>query len=188
MMLAHYHGQLFNATELGGSLDLSYNTTKKYLDILTGTFMIKQLQPWHENIAKRQVKTAKIYFRDSGLFHTLLNINTHAELLVNPKLGASWKGFALESIIRHLGVDQEECFFWATHNQAELDLLIVNGKERIGFEIKHTKKPMLTNSMKIAIQDLKLSKLTVIYAGDKYFKLTREIECYPLINYLSNHI
>ncbi len=184
-MLAHYHGQLLNASEIGNSLDISHNTVKRYLDILTGTFMMRQLQPWHENIAKRQVKSTKIYFRDSGIFHTLLNINTHHELMTNPKLGASWEGFALESIIRHLGVDQNDCYFWATHNQAELDLLIVSGDKKIGFEFKHTKTPKLTRSMQIAYEDLKLNELTIIYAGDKHFKLTPHITCMPLDSFLS---
>lgn len=186
MMLAHYHGQLFNASELGNSLDISFNTAKKYLDILSGTFMIRQLTPWYENIAKRQVKSKKIYFRDSGIYHSLLSINTDRELLVNPKLGASWEGFALESIIRHLNIDQQDCYFWATHNQAELDLLIVKGNKRIGFEFKHSKAPALTRSMKIASEELKLDKLTVIYAGNKKFKLSSEIDCMPLEDFLKS--
>ncbi|MDF1654444.1 MAG: ATP-binding protein [Coxiellaceae bacterium] len=185
MMLAHSHGQIFNASDLGNSLDLSHNTVKRYLDILTGTFMMRQLQPWHENIAKRQVKSAKVYFRDSGIYHTLLDITTPQELLVNPKLGASWEGFALESIIRHLGVDQHDCYFWATHNQAELDLLILKGTKRIGFEFKYTKAPKLTKSMKIAGDDLKLDILYVVYAGDKKFALSSNIECIPLKQLLS---
>ncbi|HLB41461.1 MAG TPA: ATP-binding protein [Gammaproteobacteria bacterium] len=185
MMLAHYHGQLLNANELGNSLDISHNTVKKYLDILTGTFMIRQLQPWHANIAKRQVKSVKIYFRDSGIYHSLLNINTRSTLLINPKLGASWEGFALESVIHHMHVDQEECYFWATHNQAELDLLIVRGNERFGFEFKHTKTPKLTRSMEIARDNLNLSKIIVIYPGDKKFKLSSTIECLSLESFLS---
>lgn len=184
MMVAHYHGQLFNASELGNSLDLSRNTVKKYLDILTGTFMLRQLQPWHENIGKRQVKTTKIYFRDSGIYHTLLDISSQEELLLNPKLGASWEGFALECVIRRLGVGHQDCYFWATHNQAELDLLIVKGTKRLGFEFKHSKAPTLTKSMKIAAEDLKLDKLTVIYAGDKPFKLAPHVECTPLSLFL----
>lgn len=184
MMLAHYHGQLINSNELGNSLDISHITVKNYLDILTGTFMIRQLQPWHENISKRQVKTSKIYFRDSGVYHTLLNLNGYKELLVSPKLGASWEGFALESIIRSLQVDPQDCYFWATHNQAELDLLIIKGDKRWGFEFKHTKAPRLTRSMLIASEDLKLDSLTVIYAGDIKFKLSSSIECWPLEQYL----
>src|SRR3989338_10654389 len=185
MMVAHYHGQLLNASELGNSLDISYNTVKKYLDILTGTFMIRQLQPWFVNIAKRQVKSIKIYFRDSGIYHSLLNITTRQALFTHPKLGASWEGFALESVIRHMHADQEECYFWATHNQAELDLLIVRGSERLGFEFKHTRSPQKTRSMEIAYENLQLDKIIVIYTGDKKFKLTSYIECIPLEKFLS---
>lgn len=186
MMLTHYHGQLFNASALGNSLDLSHNTVKKYLDILTGTFMVRQLQPWHENISKRQVKSTKIYFRDSGIYHSLLDINNMQELLMTPRLGASWEGFALESVIRHLGVDRRNCYFWATHNKAELDLLIVKGAKRIGFEFKHSKAPSLTTSMRIVMEDLRLDQLTVIYLGDKIFKLAEKIECIPLHLFLKN--
>lgn len=188
MMLAHSHGQIFNASELGNSLDLSHNTVKKYLDILTGTFMMRQLQPWHENIAKRQVKSTKVYFRDSGIYHTLLNIVTHQQLLMNPKLGASWEGFALESVIRHMGVDSQDCYFWATHNQAELDLFIAKGTQRLGFEFKYSKTPKLTRSMQIAFDDLKLNQLIVIYAGDKKFKLSTDIECIPLVEFLTSPV
>lgn len=180
MMLAHYHGQIFNASELGNSLDLTGTTVKKYLDILAGTFMIRILQPWHANIAKRQVKTPKVFLRDSGIYHTLLNINGYEELIINPKLGASWEGFVLEEVIRKLQVDANECYFWATHNQAELDLLITNGQKRVGFEIKHTKTPKLTRSMQIALSDLQLQEIIVIYAGDKTFKLHSQITCMPL--------
>lgn len=186
MMLAHYHGKLFNASELGNSLDISHNTAKKYLDILQGTFMVRVLQSWHENISKRQVKSSKIYFRDSGIYHSLLNINNQHELSANPVLGSSWEGFALEEIIRHLKAEPEDCYFWATHNKAELDLLVVKGNQRLGFEIKHTKTPKVTLSMKIALEDLKLEKITVIYAGDKQFKLTPFIECIPLGKFLKS--
>lgn len=184
MMLTHNHGQIFNASELGNSLDLSHNTIKKYLDILTGTFMMRQLQPWHENIAKRQVKSTKVYFRDSGIYHSLLGISTQQMLLTSPKLGASWEGFALESVIRHLDVDAEDCYFWGVHNQAELDLLVIKGTRRLGFEFKHSKAPKLTSSMQMALEHLKLDALTVIYAGDKPFKLSQEITCLPLDEFL----
>lgn len=185
MMLAHYHGQIFNASELGNSLDLTGTTVKKYLDILTGTFMVRVLQPWHENIAKRQVKSPKIFLRDSGIYHALLNISDHEELLINPKLGASWEGFALEEIIRKLQTDANDCYFWATHNQAELDLLIVSGLKRRGFEIKHTKTPKLTRSIQIAIDDLKLAEVILIYPGDKTFRLSSQVICMPLESFLN---
>ncbi|OGT54473.1 MAG: hypothetical protein A3F17_07705 [Gammaproteobacteria bacterium RIFCSPHIGHO2_12_FULL_41_15] len=180
MMVTHYHGQLFNASELGNSLDLSHHTVKRYLDILTDTFMLRQLPPWYENIGKRQVKSVKIYFRDSGIYHTLLNINNHRELLIHPKLGASWEGFALESVIHTLSVDPADCYFWATHGQAELDLLIVQGMNRIGFEFKYTKAPKITKSMHISLETLQLNKLTIIYPGDKNFLLAPKIECVGL--------
>ena len=185
MMLAHYHGQLFNASALGNSLDLSHNTIRKYLDILVGTFMLRQLPPWYANIAKRQVKTSKVYFRDSGIYHALLNLQSQAELTVNPNLGASWEGFAMESVIRHLRAEPEECYFWAVHNQAELDLLIVRGQQRLGFEFKYTAAPKLTRAMQTAAATLKLTGLVVIYPGDKAFPLAQQIECIPLHQFLS---
>lgn len=180
MMLAHYHGNMFNASELGRSLGMSHKTIKEYADILTGTFMVRQLQPWYENIGKRQIKTPKIYIRDSGIFHTLIGVNTNSDLLVNPKLGASWEGFALEQIIFHLDAQQEECYFWGTHQQAELDLLIIKNGKRLGFEIKYSGAPKLTKSMQIAQKDLALDALTVVYPGDIEYPLTKDILVRPL--------
>lgn len=184
MMLAHYHGQLMNASEIGNALSISHHTVQKYLDILSGTFMVRQLHPWYENIAKRQVKTKKIYFRDSGIFHTLLNISDHAALLTTPKIGASWEGFALEAIIRHLHVDAQDCYFWAAHGAAELDLLIVKGDQRLGFEFKFSKTPQITRSMQQALTDLKLSKLTIIYPGEHLIRLSPNITCIGLKSFL----
>lgn len=183
MMLAHYHGNLFNASELGRSLGVSHKTMKEYADVLTGTFMVRQLQPWYENIGKRQIKTPKIYIRDSGIFHTLIGVNTQSDLLVNPKLGASWEGFALEQIIFHLDAQQEECYFWGTHQQAELDLLIMKNGKRLGFEIKYSGAPKLTKSMQIAQQDLALDSLTVVYPGDVEYLLTKDIQVKPLASF-----
>lgn len=180
MMLAHYHGNMFNASELGRSLGVSHKTMKEYVDILTGTFMVRQLQPWYENIGKRQIKTPKIYIRDSGIFHTLIGVNTNSDLLVHPKLGASWEGFALEQIIFHLDAQQEECYFWGTHQQAELDLLIIKNGKRLGFEIKYSAAPKLTKSMQIAQEDLGLDELTVVYPGDIEYPLTKDIQVKPL--------
>lgn len=180
MMLAHYHGNMFNASELGRSLGVSHKTMKEYADILTGTFMVRQLQPWYENIGKRQVKTPKIYIRDSGIFHTLIGVNTGSDLQVNPKLGASWEGFALEQIIFHLDAQQEECYFWGTHQQAELDLLIIKNGKRLGFEIKYSGAPKLTKSMQIAQEDLALDVMTVVYPGDIEYPLTKDIHVRPL--------
>jgi len=170
-MLAHYHAGIFNASEMGKSLMLNYKTMQNYLAILTGTFMVRRLNPWYENISKRQVKSPKIYFRDSGLLHTLLNINTHQELIHHPKLELSWEGFALEMVIRALGVDAEDCYFWASQASAELDLLVFKDGKRLGFEFKFQDAPRLTKSMHIAKQDLKLDSLTIIYPGETTYQL-----------------
>jgi predicted AAA+ superfamily ATPase len=177
-MLAHYHGQVWNASEIAGSMGVSATTMKRYLDILTSTFMIRQLQPWHENLGKRQVKAPKIYFRDSGVFHTLMGIHNEAELLNHPKLGASWEGYAIEETIRSLAPDQS--YFWATHNGAELDLFLLKDGKRIGVEFKRKDAPRLTRSMKIAFEDLKLDELRVIYPGTKNYALAEGISVEPL--------
>lgn len=186
MMLAHYHGSIFNASELGKSLGLSPKTIQHYADILSGTFMIRQLQPWFENIGKRQVKSSKVYIRDSGLFHTLLGIQNRSELLRHPKLGASWEGFALEEIIRNFSAEKEDCYFWSTHQAAELDLLIIKDGKRLGFEIKYASAPKLTKSMQIAFKDLKLDSLNVIYPGEIDFPLSKEIRAIGLKNFLND--
>ncbi|MBU1629123.1 MAG: ATP-binding protein, partial [Gammaproteobacteria bacterium] len=166
MMLAHYHANIFNASELGRSFGVAHTTIEHYLDILTGTFMVRRLRPWIENIKKRQVKAPKIYFRDSGILHTLLGIETMNHLLSNPKLGASWEGFAMEEIIRAHHAEQEACYFWSTHTGAELDLLLFQNQQRLGFEFKYSSSPKLTKSMHIALETLKLDQLTVITPGN----------------------
>lgn len=180
MMLAHYHGNTFNASEIGGSLGIAHTTVRHYLDILTGTFMMRQLQPWMENIKKRQVKTPKVYFRDTGIFHSLMGIHRGEDLRVNPKLGASWEGFALEEIIRFHGVDSESCFFWGIHNQAELDLLIIKDGKKHGFEMKYADAPRLTKSMQIAMETLNLDSLSIISPGKKKIPLTEKISAIGL--------
>lgn len=177
-MLAHYHGQAWNAAEVAGSLGVSANTVRRYLDLLTGTFMVRQLQPWHENLGKRQVRAPKIYFRDSGLFHALLGIRTEADALTHPKLGASWEGYAIEQAIQHHQPD--EVYFWGTHNGAELDLLMFKGGRRFGIECKRADAPRLTPSMHIAMRDLKLDALTVLYPGTKSYALAENIHVEPL--------
>jgi len=164
-MLAHYHGQIWNASSMAASLGVSAPTCRNYLDALSGVFMVRQLQPWHENLGKRQVKAPKIYFRDSGLFHTLSHIRTANELQTHPKLGASWEGYAIEEAIRHHMPDQ--AYFWATHNHAELDLLLMKNGQRIGIECKRADAPRLTPSMRIALEDLKLDHLFVYYPGSQ---------------------
>ncbi len=186
-MLTHYHGQIFNASELGNSLDLSHNTIRNYLDILTGTFMVRELRPWFENMKKRQVKSPKIYFRDSGIYHALCRIQNFNLLMEHPKLGASWEGFAIEEIIRHHGtdIDQHDCYFWRTQAGAELDLLIVQGDLRFGFVIKYTDVPKITKSMRIANKELKLDQFYVIYPGNKKIDMGDNIFAYGLQEYLS---
>lgn len=180
LMLAHYHGQIFNASEIGTSLGVSHHTVNKYLDILAGTFMVRILSPWFENLKKRQVKSPKIYFRDSGILHALVGISEKEQLDTNPKLGAYWEGFALEEVIATFGARAEECYFWALHTQAELDLFIIKNGKRIGFEFKYTDAPRLTKSMHTAMADLKLDHLAVIYPGSLMFPLAENITAYGL--------
>jgi predicted AAA+ superfamily ATPase len=183
MMLAHYHGNILNVEELSRSLGIAAKQVRYYLDILTNTFMIRQLQPWWENISKRQVKSPKIYFRDSGLLHYLLDIEDKNTLLRHPKIGASWEGFALEEIIRYHRAEPENCFFWATHHQAELDLLIFHKGKRLGFEFKYSDAPKLTKSMQIALHDLHLDELVVIYPGTRKYWLDEKIKVVNLSDY-----
>lgn len=175
MMLTHYHGQILNYSELSRSFGMSDMTVRHYLEILSQTFMIRLLQPWHENISKRQVKAPKIYFRDSGIFHALLGIADKANLKTHPKIGASWEGFAMEQIITNLNIRNEECFFWATHNNAELDLLTFQNGKRIGYEFKYSDVPTLTPAMKIALDDLKLDHLFIVIPKTKKFKISDKV-------------
>jgi predicted AAA+ superfamily ATPase len=176
MMVAHYHGNIVNFSEIGNSLGLSDNTIRKYLDILNATFMVRILQPWYENISKRQVKTPKIYLRDSGLLHIFLNINDYKDLLGHPKLGASWEGFALEQTIDILNLDPFDCYFWATHNNAEIDLVVIRGTNKIGFEFKFADTVSVSKSMRIAIDDLQLSKIYVITPSGRQYHIAENIE------------
>lgn len=185
MMIAHYHGNIFNASEIGKSLGLNHKTIRNYTDILIGTFMLREIPPWFENISKRQIKSPKIYFRDSGILHYLLNIPNDESLYHHPKLGASWEGFALESIIRHHEASDGEYYFWATQGHAELDLLIIKNGKRLGFEFKYTDLPKVTKSMTIAMVDLKLDKLFIIFPGKESFSLTNNIDAIGLENYLT---
>jgi predicted AAA+ superfamily ATPase len=174
-MLAHYHGQTWNGSELGRAFGMSDTTVRGYLDILTSTFMVRTLPPWFENLAKRQVKAPKVYVADSGILHTLLGIGDADALERHPKVGASWEGFALEQVIRRLGARSGETHFWATHQGAELDLLVVRGERRFGFEFKRTTSPKVTPSMRTALADLSLHSLDVIHAGQQTFSLAPKI-------------
>ena len=179
-MLAHYHGQTFNASELGRSLGLSGKTIRSYLDILTGTFMVRQLQPWHENISKRQVKAPKIYFRDSGILHSLLDIPDRHYLMGHPRLGASWEGFALEQILRIIG--PVEPYFWSTYSGAEVDLFFSKNGKRYGIECKFNEAPKISKSMHIALNDLGLSHLYVLYPGKDSYPVAENISVVSLVD------
>jgi uncharacterized protein len=174
-MLAHYHGQIWNASEFGRSFGVSHHAVRRYLDALEATFMLRVLRPWAENLAKRQVKSPKVYVRDSGLLHTLLDVDDLSHLERHPKVGASWEGFIVEALIQRLGARSDQCYFWATHTGAELDLLVVDGQRRYGFEIKRTTAPSLTPSMRHALADLGLARLDVVHAGAETFPLTRSV-------------
>ena len=177
-MLAHYHGQVWSAAPSAQSLGVSEPTIRRYLDTLTQTLMIRQLQPWHQNLGKRQVKAPKIYFRDTGLLHALMGIQTIAALVTHPQCGASWEGFALEQVLRIAKPD--EAFFWATHQGAELDLLMLRGEQRIGVEFKRADAPKVTPSMRIAMNDLKLDSLYVVYPGLHRYPMGEGVEAVPL--------
>lgn len=177
-MLAHYHGQTFNASQLGRSMGLSDKTIRSYLDILSGTYMVRQLQPWYENIAKRQVKAPKIYLRDSGLLHSLLDLPDLHTLFSHPQVGASWEGFALEQVLQKL--EPNEAYFWATHNSAEIDLFIRHQGRRYAVEVKFNEAPKVTRSMRIALDDLNLNHLLIIYPGTNKYPVDEKITVWPL--------
>ena len=177
-MLAHYHGQTWNASEMGRAMGLSDKTVRGYLDLLTGTFMVRQLQPWFENLGKRQVKAPKVYFRDSGLLHHLLDIPDRHHLLGHPKVGASWEGFAVEQVLRTF--EPAQPYFWSTHSGAELDLLFLHKGQRLGFEIKFTEAPKLTLSMRRAKEELRLDHLWVVHPGEHGFPMEPGITAVPL--------
>lgn len=180
LMLSHYHGAIFNASEIGKSLGISDHLIRKYLDVLAGTFMVRIVLPWYENITKRQIRSPKIYFTDSGILNTLLLIRTMDDLLTHPRLGSFWEGFALEEIIHLFGIRQEESFFWGTQSEAELDLLLFVRGKRLGFEFKYTDSPRITKSMKIALKDLSLDHIAVIYPGETIAPLGEKITLYGL--------
>ena len=177
-MLAHYHGGIWNAAEAARSLGVSEPTARRYLDLLSGLFLIRALQPWHENLQKRQVKAPKIYLRDSGVLHALLGLAGERDMLSHPKVGSSWEGFVIEEAIRV--VRPTGAYFWATHTGAELDLLLLVGGRRYGVEVKFQDAPRLTPSMRIALSDLRLERLTVLYPGEVSYPLERRVEVVPL--------
>lgn len=177
-MLAHYHGQLWNGSEIAASLGVSPHTTRDYLDALEQTFMIRRLQPWHGNLGKRLVKTPRIYFRDPGIFHTLAGIPDHAALHTHPKLGASWEGFALEETLR--AHEPDGAWFYAAHSGSELDLVMQTRGRLVGVEFKRADAPRLTRSMQIAMQDLALDEMWVVYPGTRSYQIADNITVKPL--------
>jgi uncharacterized protein len=177
-MVAHYHGQIWNAAEPARALGISPSTTRRYLDLLTDALVLRQLQPWHANLGKRQVKAPKIYVRDSGLLHQLLGLESEKALLSHPKLGASWEGFVIEQVLSSEPYD--EAWFWATHQGAEIDLLLRRGDRLFGVECKRADAPRSTRSIRNALVDLGLERVAVIYPGAKRYPLGESVEAVPL--------
>ena len=177
-MVAHYHGQIWSAAEPARALDVSESTVRRHLDLLSDAFMIRRLQPYHANLRKRQVKSPKIFIRDSGLLHHLLGIDSMKSLLTHPKVGASWEGFVIEQVLR--SEKHDEAFFWATHQGAEIDLVLRRGSSFFGIECKRTDTPRMTPSIRIALEDLGLTHVNVIYPGIRRFPLADRVEAVPL--------
>ena len=177
-MLAHYHGQTWNAREPARAMGVNESTTRRYLDILTDALVVRQLQPWHANLAKRQVKSPRIYIRDSGLLHLLLGIHTPRQLFEHPKVGASWEGFVIEQVLA--AEVHDEAYFWATHQGAEIDLILYRAGKLFGVECKRADAPRLTPSMRIACRDLGLERIAVIYPGARRYPLAERVEAIPL--------
>jgi predicted AAA+ superfamily ATPase len=178
-MLAHLHGGPLNAAELGRTMSLDQKTVSRYVDILADAFLVRRLPPWFENAGKRLVKAPKVYVRDSGVLHALLGLRTPKEVRSHPRLGASWEGFALEQAVRFLDAERD-AYFWGTHGGAELDLLVSRGGAKHGFEFKFTETPATTKSMRVAMADLNLKRLFVVYPGTRRFQLDNAIVALPL--------
>ena len=177
-MAAHYHGQIWSHAAIAGAMNIGEKAVRRYLDVLTYLYMLRQLQPWHANLKKRQVKSPKVYFRDTGLLHYLLGVRNEKDLWTHPKCGASWEGYVIEESLR--AVQPEEAFFWATHQGAEIDLILVKDGRMLGVECKRVDAPRLTPSMRIALDDLKLERIAVVYPGAKRFPLAERVEAVPL--------
>ena len=178
-MLAHWHGQVWNGAEFGRAFGVAHTTVRRYLDLLTSVFVVRQLQPWFENISKRQVRSPKVYIADSGILHALLGLTSRTDVVSHPKVGASWEGFVIQQIAHLMGAAPDRCFHWSTHAGAELDLLVIDGARRHGFEIKRSEAPRLTRSMRSAMETLNLGRLDVIHAGTSRYRLTSRIEAVP---------
>lgn len=180
MMVAHYHGNHWNAAEVARSMGVSAPTANTYLDTMVDALMVRRLMPWFQNLRKRQVKAPKVYLTDTGLLHTLLTLDTRSALLGHPKCGASWEGFAMREAVRLLSVDWENCYYWATHRGAEIDLLVFRDGRRIGVEFKRTSAPGMTRSMHSALDDLGLDRIIVIFPGGDRFRLHERVEAVGL--------
>ncbi len=178
-MLAHWHGQTWNGAEFGRAFGVAHTTVRRYLDLLTSLFVVRQLAPWFENIGKRQVRSPKVYVADSGILHSLLGLPSRDALVSHPKVGASWEGFVVSQVITRLAARPEQCFHWATHSGAELDLLVAAGERRYGFEVKRAEAPRLTPSMRSAFQTLRLDRLDVFHAGTQSYGLAEGIRALP---------
>ena len=178
-MLAHWHGQVWNGAEFGRAFGVSHTTVRRYLDLLASVFVVRQLQPWHENIRKRQVRAPKVYIDDAGILHALLGLGSREDVISHPKVGASWEGFAIGQVVDLLGAAAEQCYHWSTHSGAELDLLVLAGSRRYGFEVKRTEAPRLTASMRSAYETLRLDRLEVVHAGAERFALAQGIGALP---------
>jgi predicted AAA+ superfamily ATPase len=177
-MLAHNHAQTWNGAELVRALAVSESTVRRYLALLTGGFMVRQLPPWFENLSKRQVKAPKVFVHDSGLLHSLLGIANQRDLELHPKVGASWEGYAVEEVLKALQPD--EAYYWATHQGAEIDLVLFKHGRRLGLECKRKDAPTLTPSMRIALNDLNLDRLVVVYPGERRYAIADRVEVIPL--------
>ncbi|HEY6552512.1 MAG TPA: ATP-binding protein [Vicinamibacteria bacterium] len=185
-MLAHAHGNVWNGSEFGRAFGVAHTTVGRYLDLLSAAFVVRQLPPWSENLAKRQVKSPKVYVADAGLLHALLDVRTGLQLTRHPKVGASFEGFGIQAVVDRLGARREECFFWGTYSGSELDLLVVRGPLRLGFEFKRTTAPAVTASMHIALESLRLKRLDVIHAGERTGSLAKGIRAVSMARLLED--
>ncbi len=188
MMLSHYHAQVWNGSEIGRAFGVSHTTAQRYLELLQSTFMARCLQPWHANIKKRQVKSPKVYIRDSGIAHSLLRIKTFEELICHPKVGATWEGFVIENLIQILDLGDRDCYFWSTHSGAEIDMIVNSGGRLRGFEIKRTSSPGVTPSIRSALSDLDLERVDVIYPGNESYALSDRVNALAVSDILSHTV
>jgi predicted AAA+ superfamily ATPase len=183
-IVAHYHGQTWNAADAARTLGVGPTAVRHYLDLLTDAFMVRQLQPWHANLRKRQVKSPKVYVRDSGLLHRLLGIDTPKALMTHPKVGASWEGFVIEQVLA--SEPHDEAFFWGTHQGAEIDLVLSRGGRLLGVECKRADAPGMTKSIGVALTDLDLDRVAVVYPGERRYPLAERVEAVP-VSVLAEH-